>query len=82
MITFLKCLGLIIGGLILSKIFLAIAGWDINRQHKKEQERYKMYEAKRKAEYEEMVRQAERDAATEAKLKKMREEYKAQNKTD
>jgi len=67
---------------VIGPILWLIADWEIRRTDKKVEAHYKMMEAKRKAEYEELVRQAERDAEIDAKLEKMREEYRAQNKND
>jgi len=62
---------------IIGPILWILVVWDINRHNKKIEDHYKMMEAKRKAEYEELEQQAKRDAEIEAKLEKIREEYKA-----
>lgn len=54
---------------------------DADKQRKKEEEYYKDLEYKRKSELYDLLQEAERDAEIEAKLKKMREEYK-ENKPD
>ena len=60
--------------------YLAIK--DIDKQRKKEDEYYKNLEAKRKAEYYDLLKEAERDAEIDAKLEKIHEEYKTQNNPD
>lgn len=79
MITLLKCLGIIIGGLIISKILMGIANIFSEKQNKKVEEHYKNLEYKRKAELYDLLKEAERDAEIEAKLDKIKQEYNQNN---
>ena len=79
MITLLKCLGIIIGGLIISKILMGIANIFSEKQNKKVEEYYKNLEYKRKAELYDLLKEAERDAEIEAKLDKIKQEYNQTN---
>ncbi|MBO6100534.1 MAG: hypothetical protein J6P07_04275 [Spirochaetaceae bacterium] len=79
MITLLKCLGIIIGGLIISKILMGIANIFSEKQNKKVEEYYKNLEYKRKAELYDLLKEAERDAEIEAKLDKIKQEYNQNN---
>ena len=65
--------------ILLFPIVMYLAIKDIDKQRKKEEEYYKNLEYKRKAELYDLLQEAERDAEIEAKLEKMREEYKKNN---
>lgn len=65
MITLLKCLGLIIGGLIVSRILLGLIEAQNEKRRKAQEEYQKLLDIKRKAEYEEMLKESERLAELE-----------------
>ncbi len=68
--------------IVLFPVVMYFANKDIEKQNKKVEDHYKMMETKRQAEYEALQKEAERDAEIDAKLEKIREEYKAQNNSD
>jgi hypothetical protein len=71
MITLLKCLGLIIGGLIVSRILLCLIEAQSEKRRKAQEEYQKLLDIKRKAEYEEMLKESERLAELEEKYQKI-----------
>ena len=71
MITLLKCLGLIIGGLIVSRILLGLIEAQSEKRRKAQEEYQKLLDIKRKAEYEEMLKESERLAELEEKYQKI-----------
>lgn len=71
MITLLKCLGLIISGLIVSRILLCLIEAQNEKRRKAQEEYQKLLDIKRKAEYEEMLKESERLAELEEKYQKI-----------
>ena len=71
MITLLKCLGLIISGLIVSRILLGLIEAQSEKRRKAQEEYQKLLDRKRKAEYEEMLKESERLAELEEKYQKI-----------
>jgi hypothetical protein len=71
MITLLKCLGLIISGLIVSRILLGLIEAQNEKRRKAQEEYQKLLDIKRKAEYEEMLKESERLAELEEKYQKI-----------
>ena len=71
MITLLKCLGLIIGGLFVSRILLGLIEAQNEKRRKAQEEYQKLLDIKRKAEYEEMLKESERLAELEEKYQKI-----------
>ena len=71
MITLLKCLGLIIGGLFVSRILLGLIEAQNEKRRKAQDEYQKLLDIKRKAEYEEMLKESERLAELEEKYQKI-----------
>lgn len=71
MITLLKCLGLIISGLIVSRILLGLIEAQSEKRRKAQEEYQKLLDIKRKAEYEEMLKESERLAELEEKYQKI-----------
>ena len=71
MITLLKCLGLIISGLIVSRILLGLIEAQSEKRRKAQEEYQNLFDIKRKAEYEEMLKESERLAELEEKYQKI-----------
>ena len=65
--------------IVLFPVVMYFANKDIEKQNKKVEDHYKMMEAKRQAEYEALQKEADRDAAIEAKLDKIKQEYHQNN---
>lgn len=74
MLTLLKCIGLIVGGIFISKILTGLADVHSEKKRKEQEEYQKLLDAKRELDYIKMVQEAERDAEIDAKLEKMKNE--------
>lgn len=69
MLTLLKCLGLIIGGIFISKIIAGLIDEQSEKKRKEQEEYQKLLDAKHELEYRKMIEESER-------IEKMKNETK------
>ena len=69
MLTLLKCIGLIVGGIIISKILVGLADVHSEKKRKEQEEYQKLLDAKHELEYRKMIEESER-------IEKMKNETK------